>query len=73
MSKQTNAISISTIGIDIGKNTLHLIGLDERRIIVLREKLCQRRMRGCSTSCATFRKKKRLNCAVHHFTWREGD
>jgi hypothetical protein len=26
MSKQSNAIAVSTIGIDTGKNTLHLIG-----------------------------------------------
>ena len=29
MSKQTNAISIRTIGIDTAKNTLHLIGPDQ--------------------------------------------
>jgi hypothetical protein len=28
MSKQTNAVAVSTIGIDTGKNTLHMIGLD---------------------------------------------
>jgi hypothetical protein len=39
MSKQTNAKAVGTIGIDIGKNTLHLIGLDQEGIIVLREKL----------------------------------
>jgi hypothetical protein len=30
MSKQTNAISVRTIGIDTGKNTLHWIGLDQQ-------------------------------------------
>lgn len=30
MSKQTNAIAVSTIGVDTGKNTSHLIGLDEQ-------------------------------------------
>ena len=39
MSKQTNAILVRTIGIDTGKNTLHLIGLDQQGTIVLREKL----------------------------------
>ena len=38
MSQSTNAVAISTIGIDTGKNTLHLIGLDEQGTIVLREK-----------------------------------
>jgi transposase len=28
-----------TIGIDTGKNTLHVIGLDEKGAIVLREKV----------------------------------
>jgi transposase len=31
--------SIATIGIDIGKNTFHLIGLDRKGAIVLRRKL----------------------------------
>ncbi len=30
---------VTTIGIDIGKNTFHLVGLDERGAIVLRQKL----------------------------------
>ena len=34
-----NAVAVSTIGIDTGKNTLHLIGLDEQGGIVLREKV----------------------------------
>ena len=38
MSRTTNAVAVSTIGIDTGKNTLHLIGLDEQGMIVLREK-----------------------------------
>ncbi len=29
MSRTTNAVAVSTIGIDTGKNTLHLIGLGE--------------------------------------------
>jgi transposase len=33
------AANISTIGIDIGKTTFHLIGLDERGAIVLQQKL----------------------------------
>ena len=30
-----------TIGVDTGKNTLHLIGLDDKGAIVLREKVSQ--------------------------------
>jgi transposase len=39
MSQKTDAIVASTIGIDTGKNTLHLIGLDDEGTIVLRQKL----------------------------------
>jgi transposase len=34
-----------TIGIDASKNTLHLVGLDDRGTIVLREKLGRSRIR----------------------------
>ena len=37
MPKST--IAVATIGIDPGKNTLHLVGLDARGDIVLREKV----------------------------------
>jgi hypothetical protein len=35
--KATSAVA--TIGIDLGKNTFHLIGLDKRGAIMLRQKL----------------------------------
>jgi transposase len=38
MSHKTAAAVAHTIGIDTGKNTLHLIGLDDNGAIVLREK-----------------------------------
>ncbi len=38
MTNQTSQASISTIGIDIGKNSFHVIGFDERGAIVLRQK-----------------------------------
>jgi hypothetical protein len=44
MSKRTNSIAVSTIGIDTGKNTLHMIGLDEKGVIVLREKVSRSRI-----------------------------
>ena len=46
MSRTTSAVAVSTISIDTGKNTLHLIGLDERGTIVLREKLPRGRIGG---------------------------
>ena len=45
MSRKTDAVVASTIGIDTGKNTLHLIGLDDQGTIVLREKLGRSRIR----------------------------
>jgi hypothetical protein len=33
------AAAVATIGIDIGKNTFHLVGLDKRGAIALRQKL----------------------------------
>ena len=36
MSRKTDAVVACTIGIDAGKNTLHLVGLDDRGAIVLR-------------------------------------
>ena len=49
MSRKTDTVVACTIGIDTGKNTLHLIGLDDRGAIVLREKLDSRP--DCSTAC----------------------
>jgi transposase len=37
MSQKVNAV-IVVIGIDIGKNSFHVVGLDERGAIVLRQK-----------------------------------
>src|SRR5262249_31604123 len=44
MSQKANAVAIRTIGIDTGKNTFHLIGLDQQGTIVLREKLARGRV-----------------------------
>ena len=45
MSRRTDAVVASTIGIDTGKNTLHLVGLDDQGAIVLREKVARGRAR----------------------------
>ena len=44
MSHKTAAAVAHTIGIDTGKNTLHLIGLDDQGAIVLREKIARGRI-----------------------------
>jgi hypothetical protein len=38
-TSQNSLETISTIGIDVGKNTFHLIGLDKRGAIVLQQKV----------------------------------
>ena len=43
MSRKPDS-AVVTIGIDPGKNTLHLIGLDARGKIVLREKVARGRI-----------------------------
>lgn len=45
MSQKTETGIATTIGIDTGKNTLHLIGLDDQGTIVLREKIGRSRIR----------------------------
>ena len=42
MTHQSAPEVIATIGIDLGKNTFHLIGMDARGKIVLRRKVCPR-------------------------------
>ena len=44
MSHKTAATAAHTIGIDTGKNTLHLIGLDDQGAIILREKIARGRI-----------------------------
>src|SRR5215470_7946248 len=44
MSRKTEAGLARTIGIDTGKNTLHLVGLDAKGAVVLREKLARSRI-----------------------------
>jgi len=36
--------TVATLGIDIGKNTFHLVGLNKRGAIVLRQKLSRRQL-----------------------------
>ena len=38
MSRQSMPSTVTTIGIDIGKNTFHLVGLDQRGAIVFQLK-----------------------------------
>ena len=44
MPCKTAVSVVRTIGIDTGKNTLHMIGLNEKGAIVLREKVSRNRI-----------------------------
>ena len=49
MPSKKDVAVIRAIGIDTGKNTLHMVGLDEKGAIVLREKVS--RKQNCRTAC----------------------
>jgi hypothetical protein len=44
ISRASTVHTVSTIGIDMGKSTLHMIGLDSSGAIVLREKISRGRI-----------------------------
>ena len=44
MSQQLST-TIAVIGVDIGKNSFHVVGLDQRGAIVLRQKLAPSHVR----------------------------
>jgi transposase len=50
MSRKTDSVVARAIGIDTGKNTLHLIGLDDNGAIVLREKVSRGRIAALLTN-----------------------
>jgi transposase len=43
-TSQNTAETINTIGIDVGKNTFHLVGLDKRGAIVLQHKVTRHQL-----------------------------
>jgi transposase len=47
MPSKKDIAAVHAIGIDTGKNTLHMIGLDEKGTIVLREKVSRNRIAAC--------------------------
>jgi transposase len=47
MTQQSASEIIATIGIDLGKNTFHLIGMDARGKIVLRRKIARGQLQSC--------------------------
>jgi hypothetical protein len=62
------ACGVAVIGIDIGKNSFHVIGLDDRGAIVLRQKWSRgqighqcRRLRGPKSFCKPIRDPKQTS------------
>ena len=64
MSRKTDAVVARTIGIDTGKNTLHLIGLDDKGAIVLREKVARGRIASCECAAVPDRYRGRHGDAL---------
>jgi hypothetical protein len=44
MPRTSTVHAVTVIGMDMGKNTLHMVGLDSRGAIVLREKVSRGRI-----------------------------
>ncbi len=44
MSHEVSSQTIATLGIDVGKNVFHLIGLNRRGAVLLRQKLTRRQL-----------------------------
>jgi activator of 2-hydroxyglutaryl-CoA dehydratase len=44
MARNSTVHAVTAIGIDMGKTTLHMVGLDSRGAIVLREMVSRRRI-----------------------------
>ena len=45
MIRRSTVCAVTTIGIDMGKNTLHMVGLDSLGAIVLRERVSRGRIK----------------------------
>ena len=55
MPRTATVHAVTAIGIDMGKNTLHMVGLDTRGTIVLREKVSRGRITSRLVSLASKR------------------
>jgi hypothetical protein len=73
MPRRSTVRAVTTIGIDMGKNTLHLVGLDSLGAIVLRERVSRGRI--TSKACPTLpnwhrsRDGNTLRCSGACGTW----
>ena len=51
MSHEVSSQTIATLGIDVGKNVFHLIGLNRRGAVLLRQKLTRRQLAVRLSNC----------------------
>jgi hypothetical protein len=51
MPRTSTVQAVTTIGMDMGKNTLHMISLDSHGAIVLREKVSRGRITSTRPEC----------------------
>jgi hypothetical protein len=65
MDRKASDSIVTVIGIDIGKNTFHLVVLDKRGAIALRQKLSRGQGRSrCARSCPAARSQLGLQCLL---------
>ena len=65
---QKSSDAVATIGIDIGKNTFHLVGLDKRGAIVLRIKLSRSPLERRLANVPCCLVGMEAGCGSHHVT-----
>src|ERR1700746_4092722 len=66
MPRTATVHAVTAIGIDMGKNTLHMIGLDSRGTIVLREKVSRGRITSRLANIAPLLLCIEAGVAAHH-------
>jgi transposase len=65
-SHQKSSDSVAVIGIDIGKNTFHLVGLNQRRAIVLRIKVSRSQLERWLANVPRCLVGLEAGCGSHH-------
>ena len=66
---QKSSDAVATIGIDIGKNTFHLVGLDKRGAIVLWIKVSRSQLERRLASVPRCLVGLEAGCGSHHIAW----
>lgn len=63
---QNSSDTVATIGVDIGKNTFHLVGLDKRGAIVLRTKVSRSQLERRLANVPCCLVGLEAGCGAHH-------